>query len=620
MVRFATLLGPLSLVTSVAFGAPPKTVNPGEIVPNFSFLDTDKVRRHYSDLPTREAYVLVFGLLDCPLAKRQAPTLAALYKEFRAQGVEFVGLYGRPNQSILDTATYRVDMNIPFLMGKDLPEPDISNPENEVFAGQILGVKRSPQVVVIQKGGRMIYRGRIDGRVGHAGSKPAANILEGELHRALRLLVARTPEISETPSEGCVMDYDKPVLPDSHDISFYKDIQPILSRNCWDCHRDGGEAPFPLVSYEDVKDHDSTILSFVKAEIMPPAFSQKKVYRFLNHREMTETDKLTLESWIRGGEREGSPSEAKVLPPKNTSEWKIGTPDKILTFRTDFIVKASADEKYVNAVLPTAFARDTWIESIEILPTNKTVTHHANLIFWNVQERIRTGEGASANTFLAGYVPGATPLETKKLGQGIGVVIPALSVLGFQIHFVASGRDEVANIRVGIRYARGPITKRLKSMMFSISEHGNFNIPAGDGDVRLTVPKLAPEDMDLVGFYPHMHLRGKAMWLTQGYGANEKKVAEVPAYSFSWQMAYLLTPGSMILRKNTPLTFHALYDNSDMNTYNPNHKIAPINGERTQDEMFMGFLFYLQPQEQLNIKVNPKNGHVILWPFRLWAK
>jgi peroxiredoxin len=600
--------------SSLGLAAPHKPVELGDKVPNFSFLDTDKIRRNYSDLPPREAYVFIFGLLDCPLARRQAPTLAALYKEFRAKGVEFIGLYGRPDQSILDTASYRIEMNLPFLMGKDLPEPDVSHPENEQFAGEILGVTRSPQVVVIDKSGKLLYRGRVDGRVGHGGSRPAGNITEGELHRSLRLLLSGKPELAQTPAEGCTLDFDKPKLPDATNLTFYKDIQPILSRHCWDCHREKGEAPFPLVSYDDVSGYADTILSFVRAEIMPPAFSQKKVYRFLNHREITQPEKLTLEAWIRGGTPEGSPSESTVRPPQAVTEWKIGKPDVILTFRNDFVVKAGQSEAYLSAVLPTAFARDTWVESIEILPTNKNVTHHANLLYWNVKEKLRTGEGASANTFLCGYVPGATPLETRKLGPGVGVLIPAFSVLGFQIHFVSSGKDELANLRVGIRYARGPIKRKLHNMMFSIYENGVFKIPAGDGDIRLTANKTAPDDMDLVGFYPHMHLRGKAMWLNAGRGAAEKRVAEVPAYNFSWQMAYILTPGSVLIPKGTPLTFHALYDNSDMNTFNPNPRLSPINGERTEDEMFMGFLFYLKPQEKLDIKVNPKNGHVILMP------
>ena len=38
----------------------------------------------------------------------------------------------------------------------------------------------------------------------------------------------------------------------SSDVTFHEDIEPILQRSCQNCHRDGGVAPMPLVTYEQV--------------------------------------------------------------------------------------------------------------------------------------------------------------------------------------------------------------------------------------------------------------------------------------------------------------------------------------------------------------------------------
>ena len=35
--------------------------------------------------------------------------------------------------------------------------------------------------------------------------------------------------------------------------TFAKDVAPIVQKNCMSCHRDGQAAPFPLVTYDDVK-------------------------------------------------------------------------------------------------------------------------------------------------------------------------------------------------------------------------------------------------------------------------------------------------------------------------------------------------------------------------------
>ena len=37
----------------------------------------------------------------------------------------------------------------------------------------------------------------------------------------------------------------------SSEVTFNKDIAPILQRSCQQCHRPGGVAPMALVSYED---------------------------------------------------------------------------------------------------------------------------------------------------------------------------------------------------------------------------------------------------------------------------------------------------------------------------------------------------------------------------------
>ena len=47
----------------------------------------------------------------------------------------------------------------------------------------------------------------------------------------------------------------------SHDdVTFARDIAPILQRSCQNCHRDGGVAPMSLVTYQQVRRFSSRIL------------------------------------------------------------------------------------------------------------------------------------------------------------------------------------------------------------------------------------------------------------------------------------------------------------------------------------------------------------------------
>ena len=36
------------------------------------------------------------------------------------------------------------------------------------------------------------------------------------------------------------------------EVTFHKDIEPILQRSCQNCHRPGGAGPMSLVTYEEV--------------------------------------------------------------------------------------------------------------------------------------------------------------------------------------------------------------------------------------------------------------------------------------------------------------------------------------------------------------------------------
>src|SRR5262245_16925024 len=63
------------------------------------------------------------------------------------------------------------------------------------------------------------------------------------------------------------------------DVTFAKDIAPILQRSCQQCHRPDGVAPMALVSYEDVRPWAKAMKMRTSlgphAGVMPPWFVEK---------------------------------------------------------------------------------------------------------------------------------------------------------------------------------------------------------------------------------------------------------------------------------------------------------------------------------------------------------
>ena len=86
-----------------------------------------------------------------------------------------------------------------------------------------------------------------------------------------------------------------------------------------------------------------------------------------------------------------------------------------------------------------------------------------------------------------------------------------------------------------------------------------------------------------------MHVRGKAfrydLILKDGM---ERPLLHVPRYDFNWQMEYFLkTPLEIPVGARIRAT--AWYDNSAANPRNPDSTTAVRFGERTRDEMMIGY-------------------------------
>jgi hypothetical protein len=108
-----------------------------------------------------------------------------------------------------------------------------------------------------------------------------------------------------------------------------------------------------------------------------------------------------------------------------------------------------------------------------------------------------------------------------------------------------------------------------------------------------------------------MHLRGKDMtFYAHAPEQPRETLLQIPNYNFEWQLAYEIAPGTKRLPKGTRLEAVAHYDNSAFNPYNPDPKRTVPYGQQSYDEMFNGYVFFVDDHEQLNLKIDPKSGVV----------
>jgi len=570
------------VLLATSAGRAEESAKVGDRIDKLSFTDIHYLPRTLADFGAKKAFVLVFTNTSCPMARRYLPVLQALAQEYRTKEVQFVAVNAAEEDSIVAMATQAVQHEVEYPFVKD-------------FGGvcaRALGVRRTPEVVVLDGEQRLRYRGRIDDQYRLGGTRVAPT--RRDLKEALdAVLAGRAVAVAETEVDGCPITFPQPRQPRA--VAFAEQVAPILQKHCWQCHHAGGSAPFSLTSYKQASGRAAAVAEVVADGRMPPWFAGPEFGPFVNRRGLSDEERTTILDWVRSG----APGDGKKIPEPPAppqSKWLIGAPDLVLETVVHKL-PAAGDIPYMYAVLPYVFSADTWVQGVQILPDNPRVLHHCNLAFGSL------AHGVSEENFITGVVPGG---DAMALEDGVAFRIPKGSVLGLQIHYVATGKPEQCRVSVGLRYPRVAVQKQLRHLQLTTSR---FAIPPGASAHKVAAARVLDRDVIGVGLFAHMHLRGKDMTFTAHLpDGTTDTLLIIPNYSFSWQVPYRWQPGQKRLPKGTRVECVAHFDNSAFNPFNPDPKATVRHGEQTHQEMMFGFFFYIDATGQLGLQIDPKTG------------
>ena len=115
----------------------------------------------------------------------------------------------------------------------------------------------------------------------------------------------------------------------AQDITFTKDIAPIVFKSCVSCHRKGGPAPFALTTYDEVRRRATQIATVTRSRFMPPWKVEPGVGHFVGQDPLTRDEIARLEKWAVAGAPQGEPSAQPPLP-NMPDGWLLGQPDLIV--------------------------------------------------------------------------------------------------------------------------------------------------------------------------------------------------------------------------------------------------------------------------------------------------
>src|ERR1044071_1947998 len=86
-----------------------------------------------------------------------------------------------------------------------------------------------------------------------------------------------------------------------HNPTFYKDVLPILQKNCQSCHRPGQIGPMPLLTNHQPRPWARSIKAKVLNRQMPPWLADARYGQFFNDTSLKTNDIDTLVAWVDQG-------------------------------------------------------------------------------------------------------------------------------------------------------------------------------------------------------------------------------------------------------------------------------------------------------------------------------
>jgi hypothetical protein len=375
----------------------------------------------------------------------------------------------------------------------------------------------------------------------------------------------------------------------ARDVTFSKDLAPIVYANCAYCHRPGEIAPFSLLTYKDARPWARSMKQQVVQKKMPPWNAHPGYGNFQNPRVLTQKEIDLFVAWADGGAKEGNPADMPPLP-QFAEGWQIGTPDLVLTMKEPVTIPASGTIPYATYPADFEFPEDTWIQAIEIRPGNRRVVHHA------VAQANVAGENAGMggqNVHL--YSPG---LDAMIWREGYGKFFPKGTRISFQMHYNAIGTETTDLTKVGFRFAKTPVHTQVNT---TIVTNTSLLVPPMVQKHEVIGAFQFPVDARIHGLRPHMHLRaqlGTASLITPD-GAR-RVLLHVPRWDDAWQNYYVLEKPAQVARGSI-LEYLAQYDNSPANPLNPDPKVPVAWGQQVWDEMHSTYMTWTA--------INEKNRH-----------
>lgn len=431
-------------------------------------------------------------------------------------------------------------------------------------------------------------------------------------------------------------------------LSYHKDIRPLVEEKCLGCHGDDGLSSINFSDYGKVKKFAAQIKDSIVAKRMPPWIADSGHQTYKDDLSLSDDARKVFASWVDQGSVEGNkkdysaPAKREYFTPDVT--YKIFVDDGV------YLPKQETADDYRCFVLPFGDKLDAagYITGFTATPGNKKLVHHlvaylvdAEIVpFLSQLDEEEPGRGYqchggatpdrlaspevqaaleakfpgsvakinASNYWLAHWAPGMEggyvfPDKT-------GIQVPPGGAFVIQMHYYtaeAKGQSDQGT-NFGLKTAKSvpkpafyyPLTdqqwllsKANKSMLIKPKSEATFSTEkslqhiAGYG-MKILGLKDGVKAIEAHSANLHLHAFGKSGIVTQGKtgGADPEILLKISKWDLHWQRDFQFEP------KSIPLADTAQYTRRVSCTYYNDGDTEVFGGFGSYDEMCFDFGYF----------------------------
>jgi hypothetical protein len=425
--------------------------------------------------------------------------------------------------------------------------------------------------------------------------------------------------------------------------TYFEDVEPIIEAHCMQCHRAGqiGYERYPIDTYKDVVANAEDVAYAVETHAMPPWMPGKNSPAIVHDRSLSDRDIETIVAWEEAGTPLGNIENRTILELGSTFDNTLPiSPDLVVEMPVTYSPDPSLTDDYRCFLIDPHITEDMFVTGQVVMPGQPSIVHH--VIIYQIPARARhqaeakdaedTRDGwecfggpnlnvrGTTSTMIGGWVPGSLG---GRMVNGAGVPVKAGNLIVLQMHYNTSAGIFPDRTKIALQTTTDPSTRTIRTVPIIAPveipcptnadgiecqrTYALYDAESQMSDFLLnrcakTLDDYATQDPtqatsscdftlpfsgDVVGIVPHMHQLGQNIIVERNPGTSQAQILiEVPTWDFHWQSFYVYEEAIHVNVGDT-IRLTCTWNNGEGDQY-------VVWGERTQDEMCLSFLLFIQ--------------------------